>query len=354
MDVPGWLWAATIAGIALVVVCDLVLVDTKEHAFTTKEATGWVLFYLASAGAFAVFIGVHFGSTYAGQFVAGYLTEYSLSVDNLFIFLVIMSSFAVPEIYRHRVLLVGVVIALILRGILIAVGAAAIQRFAVTFFAFGGFLLWTAWSVARSGGEHEDAGNNMIVRLAERFLPTTREYHGHKLTVRIDGQRLVTPMALVMLSIGTTDLLFALDSIPAVYGLTREPYLVFAANAFALMGLRQLFFLLHGLMGRLIYLSQGLALILAFIGVKLILEALGETTDVDVPHISIALSLSIIIGILGLTAIISLAAVRRNPELARTSPESRAETRAVGKTAAELAYLRDLEHNRPHNHEPPP
>lgn len=341
MDVPGWLWAASLGVLALVILADLLLVDTKEHAFTTKEATGWVLFYLAGAAAFAVFIGFYFGTAYAGQFVAGYLTEYSLSVDNLFIFLVIMSSFAVPEIYRHRVLLVGVVIALILRGVLIAVGAAAIQRFAVTFFAFGGFLLWTAWGIARSGGEHSEAGNNLLVRLAERFLPTTREYHGHKLTAKVGGHRVVTPMALVMLSIGTTDLLFALDSIPAIFGLTREPYLVFAANAFALMGLRQLYFLLHGLMGRLVYLTQGLALILAFIGVKLILEAITETTDISVPYISTALSLVVIIGILVLTAVISLIAVRRNPELARVSAESRAEERASREAGTELTHLPD-------------
>ena len=339
MDVPGWLWAATIGGLALIIVIDLLVVDTKEHAFSTKEATAWVAFYFAAALAFAFFIRVYFSPSYAGQFVAGYITEYSLSVDNLFIFLVIMSSFAVPEIYRHRVLLVGVVIALILRSVLIAIGAAAIQRFAVTFFAFGAFLLWTAWGIARAGGEHSDAGNNALVRFAERILPTTRDYHGHKLTARVDGARVVTPMALVMLSIGTTDLLFALDSIPAIFGLTREPYLVFAANAFALMGLRQLFFLLHGLMGRLVYLTQGLSLILAFIGVKLILEALHETTDLAVPLISTAASLTVIISVLIITALISLVAVRRDPSLVTSSPESRAETRAAREAGTELTNL---------------
>ncbi len=210
-----------------------------------------MLFYVALAMAFAGFVAVTFGHHYASQFLAGYITEYSLSVDNLFVFMVIMSSFAVPEDHRHRVLTIGIVIALILRGILIVLGAAAIQRFAATFFVFGAFLLYTAITVWRSGDEEADPDGNALVRFVERRVPTTREYHGTKLSVVLDtGQRVITPMALVMLAIGTTDLLFALDSIPAVFGLTQEPYLVFTANAFALMGLRQLYFMLDGLLDR--------------------------------------------------------------------------------------------------------
>ncbi len=221
-----------------------------------------MIFYVVLALLFAAFVTLTFGRQYGGEFLAGYITEYSLSVDNLFVFMIIISSFAVPEQHRHRVLSIGIVIALILRGILIVLGAAAIERFAATFFVFGAFLMWTAISVWRSGAEEADPEGNALIRFVERHVPTTREYHGTKLTVRIDGQRHVTPMLLVMLAIGTTDLLFALDSIPAVFGLTEEAYLVFTANAFALMGLRQLYFMLHGLLDRLIYLSKGLAIIL--------------------------------------------------------------------------------------------
>jgi tellurite resistance protein TerC len=220
------------------------------------------------------------------------------------------------------------VIALILRGILIVLGAAAIERFAATFFLFGGFLLYTAIHVWRSGDEEADPGGNRLIHLVERRVPTTREYHGSQLTVKINGQRMITPMALVMLAIGTTDLLFALDSIPAVFGLTQEAYLVFTANAFALMGLRQLYFMLHGLLDRLIYLSKGLAIILGFIAVKLLLHALHETTDLDVPEVSIAFSLAVIVGVLAVTAVASLIAVRSNPALIGTSPEAVAEQEA--------------------------
>ncbi len=288
MDVSASLWAATILGLIAIIVIDLIIVDRRPHAFTPQEATRWVIFYVILAMLFAGFIALTFGRQYGGEFLAGYITEYSLSVDNLFVFMIIISSFAVPDEHRHRVLSIGIVIALILRGILIVLGAAAIERFAATFFVFGAFLLWTAISVWRSGNEEADPEGNALIRFVEKHVPTTREYHGTRLTVRIDGHRFVTPMLLVMLAIGTTDLLFALDSIPAVFGLTQEPYLVFTANAFALMGLRQLYFMLHGLLDRLVYLSKGLAIILGFIAVKLFLHALHETTDLDVPEISTA------------------------------------------------------------------
>lgn len=350
MNVPLWMWLATIGGLVGIIVLDLVLVDSRPHAFGPREATRWVIFYIALALGFAVFLYFYFAPTYAGQFMAGYITEYSLSVDNLFVFLVIMSAFAVPPEHRHRVLLVGIVIALVLRGILIIVGAEAISRFAATFFLFGALLIYTAIKVWRSHDDEPDPEGNALVRAVEKRVPTTREYHGTRLTVKIDGRRHVTPMLLVMLAIGTTDLLFAIDSIPAVFGLTREAYIVFTANAFALMGLRQLFFLLHGLFDKLVYLNKGLAVILVFIGVKLILEALGETTDLAVPHISIVVSLGVIIGVLAVTTIASLIAVRRNPDLIATSPESIAEDEAAADYGVALEDLPE----EPREADPPP
>lgn len=339
MEVPGWLWAVTLVGLIGVIVVDLIVVDRRPHPFTPRDATRWVAFYVALALAFAGFVTWYFGATYGGQFLAGYLTEYSLSVDNLFVFLVIMSSFAVPVVYQHRVLLVGIVIALVLRGILIVIGAEVIERFAGTFYVFGAFLLWTAWKVWRSGDEEPDPEGNALIRFVDRRLPTTRDYHGTRLTVVLDGRRVVTPMLLVMLAIGTTDLLFALDSIPAVFGLTSSAYLVFTANAFALMGLRQLYFMLHGLLDRIVFLNRGLAVILGFIGVKLVLEALHSTTSLTVPLIPIWLSLVVIIVVLAVTVATSLVAVRRHPELARVSEEALAEEEAAEEFGAALQHL---------------
>jgi tellurite resistance protein TerC len=340
VNVPAWLWAATIGGLIAIIIVDLIIVDRRPHAFTTKEAARWVSFYVALAIVFGLGLFMFQGPSIAAQFFAGYITEYSLSVDNLFVFLIIISSFAVPKVHQHRVLLIGIVIALILRGILIVIGAAAIQRFAATFFVFGAFLLWTAWHIWRSGDKEPDPEGNALVRGVERVLPTTREYHGTKLWVRLEGKRYLTPMALVMLAIGTTDLLFALDSIPAIFGLTKEPYIVFTANAFALMGLRQLYFLLHGLIAKLIYLSRGLSIILAFIGVKLVMEALHGTTDLHVPEIPIWLSLGVIVSVLAVTTITSLVAVKRNPDLIKASPEVRAE-RSAQAHEGEAIHLMD-------------
>lgn len=315
MNVPAWLWAATLIGIIGVIALDLVIVDRRPHPFGPKEAARWVVFYVVLAGLFAVFIGLYFGLSYSGEFVAGYLTEYSLSVDNLFVFLVIMTSFAVPAAHQHRVLLVGILIALVLRGILIVLGAQLIERFSGIFYVFGAFLLFTAWKVWLANDEDEpDPDGNGLVRFVARRFPTSTEYHGSKLTAVVAGQRMLTPMALVMLAIGTTDLLFALDSIPAVFGITSEAYIVFAANAFALMGLRQLFFLLKGLLGSLQHLSKGLAVILAFIGVKLVLQAIHETTSLPVPVIPVWLSLAVIVAVLAITIIWSYASSRSTKE----------------------------------------
>jgi tellurite resistance protein TerC len=313
MIVSPLVWGVTIAALIGVILLDLVIAERRQAEFGPTEATRWVIVYIACAAVFAVIIGWQFGVGFAGEFVAGYLTEYSLSVDNLFVFMLIMSSFAVPAVYQHRVLLVGIVIALILRGILIVIGAELINRFSTVFYLFAGFLLFTAWKVWSADHETEEkreGGNALVAWVSTRF-PTTNEYHGTALTTKISGRRVLTPMALVMLAIGTTDLLFAVDSIPAVFGITQEAYLVFTANAFALMGLRQLYFLLQGVLGCLRHLNRGLAVILGFIGLKLLLEALHATTSLPVPTIPIWVSLLFIVGVLAITAMTSVRAAGR-------------------------------------------
>jgi tellurite resistance protein TerC len=342
VNVPLWLWLVTIGGLVAVILADLFLVDHKPHAVGVSEATRWVLFYVALAVAFGIALWVFAGGQTAGEFFAGYITEYSLSVDNLFVFVIIMAAFKVPAEHQHRVLLVGIVIALVMRGIFIAIGAAAIAAFSWVFYIFAVILIVTAVNLARQGtGHDEEFKENFVLRLARRALPVTPEYHGARTFVRIDGKRMVTPMLVVMIAIGSTDLLFALDSIPAIFGLTQEPYLVFTANAFALMGLRQLYFLLGGLLSRLVYLSYGLSLILAFIGVKLVLEALHENNlpfinggePVPVPTIGITLSLSVIVGVLAITTIASLAKARRDPAVAAAPAPDAVDDRGDGSAA---------------------
>ena len=326
MNVPLWLWLATIGGLVAIILADLFLVDHKPHAVTAREATRWVLFYVALAVAFGIGLWVFAGPVPAGEFFAGYITEYSLSVDNLFVFVIIMAAFKVPAEHQHRVLLVGIVIALVMRGAFIAVGAAAIHAFSWVFYLFAVVLIVTAVNLARQGTEHdEEFKENAALRYVRRVLPVTPEFHGARSFVRVDGRRMVTPMLIVMFAIGSTDLLFALDSIPAIFGLTQEPFLVFTANAFALMGLRQLYFLLGSLLTRLVYLSYGLAVILGFIGVKLVLEALHENNlpflndgqPVPVPTVGIALSLSVIVGVLAITTVASLVKSRRDASAER-------------------------------------
>ena len=319
MDVTGAIWGLTVVGLLALFAVDFVLVDARPHVFGPKEATKWVIFYVAIALAFGGFVWTYFGKEFGQQFLAGWITEYSLSVDNLFVFIVLMASFAVPEDLKHKVLLIGVAIAIALRAVLIVLGAAAIQKFAATFFVFAIFLMYTAVSVWRSHDEEPDPDGNALIRFVERVIPTSKQYDGSAYFTKVDGKRAMTPLFLVILAVGTTDLLFALDSIPAVFGLTKEPYLVFAANAFALMGLRQLYFLLDGLLAKIIYLPKGLAVILGFISIKLFLEALAGTTQIYVPHINIGMSLMFIGLVLGVTVLTSLWAVRRNPELAKQS-----------------------------------
>ncbi|OLT03195.1 tellurium resistance protein TerC [Pseudonocardia sp. CNS-004] len=312
MSIPTWAWIATIAAFLAVIAFDFYLVARNPRDPSMRESTIWVVVYVSLAIAFGIGVTAVAGPQYGGEFFAGWITEYSLSVDNLFIFVLIMSRFAVPREYRQKVLLIGIVIALVLRGIFIALGAEAISRFDWMFYLFGAFLIYTAWKLIRHGDEDEDFEENRALRLVRRAVPSTDRYEGARMTTVVDGRRLVTPMLIVMVAIGTTDLLFALDSIPAIFGLTQEPYLVFTANAFALMGLRQLFFLIGGLLDRLVYLSKGLAFILAFIGLKLIFEAAHHHGVSWAPEVPILVSLGVIVGTLVVTTVASLAKSRRD------------------------------------------
>lgn len=310
MNIPVWLWLTTLVALCAIIGCDFYFVSRNPREPSLRECTGWVIGYVSLAVLFGLGILIVTGPRYGGEFFAGWITEYSLSMDNLFVFVLIMSSFAVPAAYRQKVLLVGIVLALLMRGAFIAVGAQAIQRFDWLFYLFGAFLVYTAWKLLRHDDSDDEFKENAVLRTVKRFLPATSSYSGAALTTRIDGRRFVTPMLIVMVAIGTTDLLFALDSIPAIFGLTKEPYLVFTANAFALMGLRQLFFLIGGLLDRLVYLSAGLSVVLGFIGVKLILEALHHDGVSWAPQIPILVSLGVIVGTLAITAAASVLKTR--------------------------------------------
>ncbi len=306
MDVSLSVWIITIVATISVLAVDFVIVALKPHEPSLREATIWVAIYVGLAVLFGLGLTVFVDGRIGGEFFAGWLTEYTLSVDNLFVFLLIMAKFAVPRDYQQKVLLIGIALSLLLRGIFIALGAEAIERFDWVFFIFGAFLVYTAWKLATADEEEEEFKENPVLRATARVLPSTDEYHGASLIARIDGKRLVTPMLIVMIAIGTTDLIFALDSIPAIFGLTKEPYIVFTANVFALMGLRQLYFLIGGLLDRLVYLSYGLAIVLGFIGVKLILEAAHHNGVAWAPEIPILVSLTVILVTLTVTAVLSL------------------------------------------------
>jgi tellurite resistance protein TerC len=295
MDVPGWTWAVTIALMVGVLAVDVFVIGRRPHEPSLRECAIAIAIFVGSAVVFGLGVLAFAGGEYAGEFYAGWLTEYSLSIDNLFVFVIIMAKFQVPRVYQQTALLVGIILALVMRGIFIALGAAAIQNFSWVFYIFGAFLIYTAFKLATQGESgDEDYEENRLLKWVERRFPATQTWHG--------------------------DLLFALDSIPAIYGLTKEPYLVFTANVFALMGLRQLYFLIGGLLQRLVYLSVGLSVVLGFIGVKLVMEALhenelsfingGEHVDA-VPTIPIWLSLAIILGTLAVTTVASLVKVRR-------------------------------------------
>jgi tellurite resistance protein TerC len=319
MELPVWFEVATFVGLTVLLLADLAIVARRPHEPSMKEAGLWVGFYVTLALVFgAVFWAVTNG-TLATEFYAGWLTEYSLSVDNLFVFVIIMARFKVPRALQQEALMVGIIIALVLRGVFILLGAAVIERFTWVFYIFGAFLVYTAINLVRHRGDDEEYEENAFIRRMRKVLPITQEFHGSKIRVTENGKKFWTPMIVVFLALGTTDLLFALDSIPAIFGLTKEPFIVFTANVFALMGLRQLYFLLGGLLKRLVYLSLGLAVILAFIGVKLVMEALhtnelpfingGEHVE-WVPEIPIWLSLTIILGVLVIATVASLMKTR--------------------------------------------
>jgi len=318
MHVTIEVWLITIALMAVVFVVDLLVLGRRPHEPSMREAGIAIGVFSGLAVLFGLSIWYLAGPRYAGEFFAGWLTEYSLSVDNLFIFVIIMANLRVPRKLQQFALMFGIILALVFRGIFIALGAAAIERFSWIFFVFGAFLIYTAVRLYldyREPDDEEEAIENAVMRWVRRTFPSTEDFEGTKLVVKVDGKRLITPMLFVVVALGTTDLLFALDSIPAIYGLTQEPYLVFTANVFALMGLRQLYFLIGGLLQRLVYLSVGLSVILAFIGVKLVLHALHEY-QVDERlgfngEIPIWLSLLVILGTLAITTVASLLKSRR-------------------------------------------
>jgi tellurite resistance protein TerC len=322
MNVPPWVWALTIGLTGVLLLVDVVIIGRRPHVPSMAEAGRHLAFFVGTALLFGAGVWVFSGADFAAQYYAGWLTEYSLSIDNLFVFIIIMAKFGVPEKLQQSALMVGIVIALVLRGVFIAVGAAAINQFSWIFYVFGAFLIYTAVQLAREGDSDDDEfEENRLLKWVETRFPATNQWQGTKLFVKMDGSRLITPMFIVILALGTTDLLFALDSIPAIFGLTQEPYLVLTANIFALMGLRQLYFLIGGLLKRLVYLGIGLAILLSFIGVKLILHAAhvnelpfinGGKPLTGVPDISIGQSLTVIVAILAITTIASLLKTRKD------------------------------------------
>jgi tellurite resistance protein TerC len=325
VELPAWFEVGTYVVLGLLLAVDLLVVARRPHTPRTRESASWVIFYVTLALLFTLTLMVVTDGDTAASFFAGWLTEYSLSVDNLFLFVIIFNRFAVPRDYQQRVLMIGILLSLVLRGALIVVGAEIIERFSWVFYIFGAFLLLTAARLGRGGHtrQPEEFQENAAVRAARRLLPMEPVYHGAQITTIVQSRRRLTPMVLVFVAIATTDLVFALDSIPAIFGLTRDPFVVFTATLFALMGLRQLYFLLGDLLDRLQYLSTGLAVVLAFIGVKMILDALHEN---EVPFINNGhpvewafeiptfVSLAVIAGTLAVTAAVSLSSSRRSGE----------------------------------------
>jgi tellurite resistance protein TerC len=331
--VPAVAWWLTIAGIVALLAFDYVFHVRRAHVPALREAAVWSALYVGVALLFGVGVWVLGGPAMGAEYFAGYVTEKALSVDNLFVFLVIMGSFRVPRADQQKVLLFGIVFSLIARTGFIFVGAALINSFAWMFYLFGLFLLLTAVNLVRRGSTGGDEADNVAVRLARRFLRTSDHYDGDRLVTVVDGRRVMTPMLLVMVAIGGTDVLFALDSIPAIFGLTQNTFVVFTATAFSLLGLRQLFFLIDGLLDRLVYLSHGLATILGFIGVRLVLHALHENNlpfvnggePVPVFEFSTELSLSLILVVLLVTVVASLASPRGKAAYASATVRRRAE-----------------------------
>jgi len=315
VDVSLLAWVVTIGLIVAMLAVDLFGHVRKPHAPTLREAALWSIAYVAIAVVFGLVVWWLWGGEFGAEYFAGYVTEKSLSVDNLFVFVLIMGAFAVPRQNQQKVLFVGIILALVLRTVFILVGAELVNAWAWIFYIFGAFLIWTAIGQLRHTGQQDEAKETWLVRSVRRVFPVTDGFHGDRVWVRHDGRWHMTPMLLVMVAIGSADILFAIDSIPAIFGLTQEVFLIFAANAFSLLGLRQLFFLIDGLLDRLVYLNYGLAAILAFIGAKLVIHALHEN-EVPfinggeplhaIPEVSIAVSLTFIISVLVITTVASL------------------------------------------------
>ena len=313
LEVTALGWTLTIAVIVALLALDLTLGVLRPHVVGFREATAWSVFYIAIAIAFGFVFASIAGWGYGTEYFAGYIVEKSLSVDNLFVFVIIMTTFAVPEKYQQEVLTFGIIIALVLRVIFIALGATLLSLFSFMFLIFGLILIYTAVQLFRHRDEDPDP-DDAVVRGAKRLFPVSQDFHGGKLFTRIDGKRTATPLFITLIAIGSADLLFALDSIPAVFGVTEEAYIVFTANAFALLGLRALFFLVKGLLDRLVYLSTGLSIILAFIGVKLVLHWAHKDISDAVPEVSTPISLGIILAVLVITTVASLVKVRKDPD----------------------------------------
>jgi tellurite resistance protein TerC len=312
MNVTLLTWAIVIGAILALIVIDLLTVSKKPHEVMFKEAASWSIFYIGIAIAFGVWVWQSAGSQFGTEYFAAYLVEKSLSVDNLFVFIIILAQFKVPSIYHQRVLMFGVILALVLRAIFIAVGAAALAAFSFTFVIFGAILIWTGVGLFKHWDEDPTPEDNFLVKVIRKRVAMTDKFDGSKAFTKIDGKRIATPMFTVLIAIASTDLLFALDSIPATFGVTEEPFLVFTANAFALLGLRALYFLLKGLLDKLIYLSLGLSIILMFIGVKLIMTYLHETWT-QIPKIPTLTSLAVIGAILVISTVASLIKSKKDP-----------------------------------------
>ena len=315
LEISALEWIIMIGLVVGLLALDLILAWLKPHKVGFGEATAWSVFYILVAVAFGVVFAMVHGWDFGTQYFTGYIVEKSLSVDNLFVFVIIMTTFAVPEQHQHKVLTFGIVLALIMRAIFIVVGATLLNLFSFMFLVFGALLLWTAVQLYRHKDEEPDIEDNMVVKGARKLFPVTEEYDGGRLFTRENGRRVATPMFIVLIAIGGIDLLFALDSIPAVFGVTQEAYIVFTANAFALLGLRALFFLVKGLLDRLIYLSTGLAIILGFIGIKLVLHWGHVDISPAIPEIPTMLSLVVIVVILAIVTVASLIKTKGDPSL---------------------------------------
>lgn len=311
MNVSLTTWIVVILAICALIAVDLLAISRKPRDVMFKEAATWSVFYIAIAIGFGIWIWQSAGSVFGTEYFAAYLVEKSLSVDNLFVFVIILAQFAVPSIYHQRILMIGVLLALVMRAVFIAVGAAALAAFSFTFVVFGAILIWTGVVLFNHWDQEPNPADNFFVRMIRKRVPMTDEFEGSKVFTKVNGKRLATPMFIVLIAIASTDLLFALDSIPATFGVTQEPFLVFCANAFALLGLRALYFLLKGLMDKLVYLSLGLSFILIFIGIKLIMTFLHEIWY-EVPKIPTVASLLVIVAVLFISTVASL---RKNKEV---------------------------------------